>query len=171
MDIMEANDKVLSLEALAEEISKAKENGLIVGLCHGCFDILHFGHLKHFEAAAKLVDKLIVTVTPDEFVNKGPHRPVFTAQQRSELIGGLSVVHRVGINKWPSAVETIKMLKPSCFIKGQEYETNAQNVNPGFFAEKEAIEAEGGKVVFTYEATSSSTSAFKRLTEVEALAS
>ena len=43
---------------------------------HGVFDLLHFGHLEHFKEAKK-GDILIVSITPDRFVNKGPGRPAF----------------------------------------------------------------------------------------------
>lgn len=158
-----ARKKVLDLQALALLISDKKKRGEVVGHCHGCFDILHFGHLRHFEYAKSLVDFLVVTVTPDRFVNKGPNRPVFPEDQRAELVGGLAAVDAVAINQWDSAVETIGLLKPTLFIKGQEYETRAMEVNPNFLKEKNAIEAVGGKVAFTYEKTSSSTAAFKRL--------
>ena len=54
-------------------MSKKKQ---IVGMCHGVFDVVHYGHLKHFETAKKKVDKLVVSVTSDEFVNKGPDKPI-----------------------------------------------------------------------------------------------
>lgn len=63
-------DKIVSLEKLAYNIQEFKKKGLKVGMCHGCFDILHIGHLRHLEAAKSLADVLVVTVTPDRFVNK-----------------------------------------------------------------------------------------------------
>lgn len=158
-----ARNKVRALPVLAEIVQLRKAQGATVGLCHGCFDILHAGHLRHFEAAAALVDILIVTVTPDRLVNKGPNRPVFPEGQRAELIAGLAVVDWVGINEWPSAVETIRLLKPNAFIKGEEYETRAMQVNPNFVAESRVIEEIGGKVIYTRVMTLSSTIAFNRL--------
>lgn len=163
-NIEPARNKVRTLSALAEIIQIRRAQGATVGLCHGCFDILHVGHLRHYEAAAELVDTLIVTVTPDRFVNKGPSRPVFPEGQRAELIAGLAIVDWVGINEWQSAVETIRLLKPSVFIKGEEYETRAMQVNPNFVAESRVIEEIGGKVIYTRVMTLSSTRAFNRLT-------
>lgn len=158
-----SREKVLPLESLAALTKENKSSGLIVGLCHGCFDILHFGHLRHFEAAKSMVDILIVTVSPDQFVRKGPNRPVFSHDNRAELVAGLRAVDWVGINRWESAVETIKLLSPSVYIKGQEYETRAEQVNPNFLKEAVAIKEVGGRILFTHEDTSSSTAAFIRL--------
>ena len=158
-----ALESVLELGELSEIISRIKSKKGVVGICHGYFDVLHAGHLKHFEAASKLCDILIVTVTPDQYINKGPNRPVFPAEQRAELISGMACVDYVGVNKWASAIEMINMLKPTILIKGQEYESNAEEVNPNFLEEKIAIEKIGGNVAFTYEWVSSSTAAIERM--------
>lgn len=156
-------DNVLSLEELAETVRQIQGAKRTVAMCHGCFDILHSGHLRHFEAARTMADALVVTITPDHFVNKGPNRPVFPEQQRAELVAGLRAVDWVAINRWQSAVETIRLIRPNLFVKGQEYESRAAQVNPNFFAEAKAVEEVGGKIAFTHEFTSSSTAAFKCL--------
>ena len=158
-----SQDCVLELELLKTMVLENRNSGLIVGNCHGCFDVLHVGHLRHFEAASKICDILIVTVTSDQYINKGPNRPVFPAEQRAELISGIGVVDYVSISNFPSAIEMLDLIKPSLFIKGQEYETNAQKVNPNFLEEKKAIERNGGHVAYTYEWTSSSSSVIKRI--------
>lgn len=158
-----SGEKVLVLEDLAQRIQDHKEAGRIVGLCHGCFDILHLGHLRHFIAASEHCDVLVVTVTPDQFVSKGPDRPIFPAEQRAELIGGLGVVAQVGINRWPSAVETLRLLKPSRFFKGREYELHPEEVNPNFLLEAEAVAAVGGEVTFTDGFVLSSSEAWRKV--------
>ncbi len=75
--------------------------------CHGVFDLLHIGHIRHFEQAARIGDVLVVTVTPDRYVDKGPHRPAFTETLRAEAIGSLSCVDYVAINRWPTAEDTL----------------------------------------------------------------
>lgn len=161
--LFSSRDKVLTLEKLAEAIRAEQAADRVVAMCHGVFDILHAGHLRHFEAAKAMVDVLVVTVTPDRFVKKGPNRPVFPDEQRAELLAGLGVVDWVAINRWESAVDTIRLLRPNLFVKGQEYETRAQQVNPNFLVEARAAEEMGVKVVFTREVTLSSTAAFNRL--------
>lgn len=158
-----ARHKCLDLDELTARVRELQLAGRTVAQCHGCFDILHVGHLRHFEAARGLADVLVVTVTPDEFVNKGPGRPVFPGEQRAELLAGLATIDFVALNRWPSAVETIRLVKPDIFIKGQEYETRAMQVNSNFIAEARAVEESGGRIAFTYEDTSSSTAAVQRL--------
>lgn len=116
-------------------------------LCHGCFDVLTVGHLRHFEAARALGDYLIVTITPDRFVNK-PSRPIFPAQIRAEHLSAFWCVDYVAINRWPTAVETINLLRPEFYVKGGEF---VGNMTPALEAEKLAVEAVGGQLVFTGE--------------------
>jgi rfaE bifunctional protein nucleotidyltransferase chain/domain len=156
-------EKVVQLEVLALRVRELQHKGLSVAHCHGCFDILHAGHLRHLEQARGLADALVVTVTPDRFVGKGRDRPVFSDALRAELIGGLEVVDWVAINRWASAERTIALLRPDVFVKGAEYESEATNVNPNFLAEADAIRAIGGRVAFTGGLTLSSTAALDRL--------
>lgn len=114
-----------------------------------------------------MADLLVVTVTQDRFVSKGTNRPVFSDEQRAELVAGVAAVDWVAINQWDSAVETIRLVRPNLFVKGQEYESRAQHVNPNYFIEAKAVEEVGGKIAFTYKFTLSSTAAFRRLANLE----
>ena len=164
--MMLARDKILRLDELASMVSEAKSSNKVVALCHGCFDILHKGHIRHFESASALSDLLVVTVTQDKHINKGPNRPVFPELQRAEVLAGLNVIDWVAINRWDSAIQTIKIIRPSLFIKGEEYESRAEQINPNFIAEAEAVKDIGGQIAFTRDKfTSSSTMAFKRLSK------
>ena len=69
-------DKVRTLDEVAQITERLRASGKIVVQAHGTFDLLHLGHVRHLEAARKLGDVLVVTVTADHFVNKGPGRPV-----------------------------------------------------------------------------------------------
>jgi len=131
---------------------------MTIAQCHGCFDLLHPGHIKHFEAAKKIADVLIVTLTPDRFVNKGPGRPVFNEHLRLESIGALEVVDYVVLNKWPTAVEVIRLLKPDFYVKGQDYKEKEKDITKGIFKEEDAVKSIGGELHFTEEITFSSSS-------------
>lgn len=144
-------NKIVPLDELASVIAKHKAEGKRVALCHGCFDLLHLGHMKHFEAAKKDADVLIVTVTPDRFVNKGPGRPVFTETLRMEAIAALGAVDYVGLNKWETAIETIKLLKPDLYMKGQDYKDRSKDVTGMIAKEEDAAIEVGGKLHFTEE--------------------
>jgi cytidyltransferase-like protein len=72
--------KILGLDRVINIILELKKQHKTIGLCHGGFDLLHPGHIKHFESAKKLCDVLVVSVTSDRFVGsrKGDGRPVFS---------------------------------------------------------------------------------------------
>lgn len=154
--------KVVSLTELARLTEELQSGGRTVALCHGCFDILHVGHLRHFEAAARMADAVIVTVTPDRFVGKGPNRPVFSERERVGLIAGLAVVTAASVNEWPSAVEVIRTVRPTLYVKGGEYEDPGADVNPLIRDEIAAALACGVGLAFTHEMTLSSTAAYLR---------
>jgi len=125
---------------------------------HGVFDLLHIGHIKHFQAAKKHGDVLVVTLTPDRFVNKGPGRPRFTEKLRAEAIAALECVDFVIINSWPTAVEAIRLIKPTVYAKGDEYQNSENDITGKIDVEKEAVHAVGGRTIFTNEDTYSSSS-------------
>lgn len=116
-------------------------------LCHGCFDIFHYGHLKHLQAARREGDFLVVSVTSDANVNKGPGRPIFTAAQRMEILLSLAMVNVVIESE--SAEDAIRQVRPDVYVKGKEYE--------GRLPEQGLVEELGGRVVFTDEPVYSST--------------
>lgn len=90
-----------------------------VVLANGVFDILHFGHLLYLEEARKMGDWLVVAVTLDAHVNKGPGRPVNRALHRAALVGALKVVNEVVFSK--DALDALKSVKPDIFVKGKDY--------------------------------------------------
>lgn len=148
--------KVQELENLARILSEKREEGAKIAHCHGVFDLLHIGHIRHFEAAKKNADVLVVTLTPDRYVNKGPHRPAFPETLRAEAVAALDFVDYVAVNHWPTAVPTIELLKPHFYVKGSDYKKAAEDVTGGIMAEEAAIQKVGGELVFTDEITFSS---------------
>ena len=149
--------KILALRELAGALAGLRDRGKRVVHCHGVFDLLHPGHIRHFEAARRHGDVLVVTITPDEFVTKGPGRPVFNHRLRAESIAALACVDYVAVNEWPTAVETIKLLRPSVYAKGSDYEDRERDVTGGIVREENAIREVGGEIVFTTEMAFSST--------------
>jgi rfaE bifunctional protein nucleotidyltransferase chain/domain len=118
-----------------------------VVLANGCFDPFHYGHLCYLQEARKLGDVLIVAVTVDDQVNKGPGRPAFPLEERMAIIRALAIVDMVIPSV--SGLEAVKKIKPDVFVKGTEYEGKLQ--------EKALVEFYGGRVVFTDTPTYSST--------------
>jgi len=146
--MINTNPKILSIRDLSNYLDKIRENKKIV-LCHGVFDLLHIGHIKYFENAKTAGDILIVTVTPDRYVNKGPNRPAFPEQLRCEAIAALAVVDYVALNEWPTAVETIQLLKPDIYAKGSEYKKSENDVTGMIVEEERALKENKGSMLFT----------------------
>ncbi len=155
-------DKILHLENLAGLTASLGAEGKSVVHCHGVFDLMHIGHIRHFEQAKAFGDVLIVTITPDAYVNKGPNRPVFTETHRAATIAALACVDYVAINKWPTATETIKLLRPNIFAKGSEYRDATKDRTGGILIEEEAVRSVGGRLEFTDDVVFSSSSLLNR---------
>src|SRR5712671_3423088 len=85
-------DKVRTLDEVAQIAAQLRRSGKTVVQAHGTFDLLHLGHVRHLESARALGDVLIVTITADRFVNKGPGRPVFGDALRAEMLASLHYV-------------------------------------------------------------------------------
>lgn len=113
-----------------------------VVLCHGVFDLLHLGHIRHLQEARKQGDALVVSVTSDRFVRKGSGRPVFTAAQRVEALEALDCVAYAFINDAPDATGLIAEIKPAVFVKGVDY---FHRHNESLEREIRAVEAVGGR--------------------------
>ena len=121
--------KIISIENLKKVILKLKDKRKKIVLCHGVFDLLHIGHIKHFKEAKNLGDVLVVTLTPDRFVNKGPSRPAFNERLRLEAVAALEVIDFVALNKSPTAVLPIEKLKPNIYCKGFDYKNIRNDIS------------------------------------------
>ena len=154
--------KIRDLEELAGILGPLRAAGKKIVHCHGVFDLLHIGHIRHFRQAKELGDVLVVTATPDEFVNKGDGRPAFNEQLRAEAIAALDCVDYVAINRWPMAVETIRLLRPNIYAKGAEYQDSERDHTGGIDLEEKAINSVGGKLAFTDDITFSSSHLINR---------
>lgn len=150
-------DKVRPLAELAELLAVERAAGRTLVHCHGVFDLLHPGHIRHLEAARSHGDVLVVTVTPDRFVQKGPARPVFNERLRAESVAALGCVDYVAVNEWPTAVEAIRMFQPRFYVKGTDYEDPDRDVTGAIGDEEAAVRACGGALTFTREIAFSST--------------
>src|SRR5262249_2876000 len=104
-------EKVRTLEEVARVTAQLQLLGKTVVQAHGTFDVRHLGHVRHLEAARRLGDVLVVTVTADRFVNKGPGRPVFNAELRAEMLATLEYVDWVAVNDAADAVSAINVIK------------------------------------------------------------
>jgi rfaE bifunctional protein kinase chain/domain/rfaE bifunctional protein nucleotidyltransferase chain/domain len=148
--------KIFSIEDLREILKKKKLKEKKIVLCHGVFDLLHIGHIKHFNEAKNFGDILVVSLTPDKFVNKGPGRPAFNEKLRLQAIASLDVVDYVVLNLTPTAVNIIKKLKPDIYCKGPDYKNQRNDISGQIKEEIKVIKKIGGRIIFTESMTFSS---------------
>lgn len=148
--------KIVELDQLAEILEKKRHDGFKIVHCHGVFDLLHIGHIRYLEESKSMGNILVVTITPDEFVSRGPGRPAFSQDLRAEAIAALGAVDFVSINRWATAVETIKCLKPDFYVKGPDYKDHRNDVTGNIKQEEDAILSVGGEIKYTDNITFSS---------------
>ena len=152
------SNKIIPLEEMADRCRELKGQSQRVVLCHGTFDLMHAGHIRHLQRARQEGDVLMVTVTGDAYVNKGPGRPVFSEQLRAENLAALACVDYVAINSSATAIEALHTIQPSIYAKGSDYRSHTDDVTGNIAREQAAAEAHGGQVFYTDEITFSSSS-------------
>ena len=137
--------KIIERERLAQELRQVQARGGKVVQCHGCFDIVHPGHVQYLQFARQLGDVLVVSLTGDAAIAKGADRPYIPQELRAENLAALEFVDWVVVDSRPTACELLEMLRPDVYVKGREY---AGATDPRFLREKEVVEQHGGCVVF-----------------------
>ena len=152
---MNKNKKNLKFEDLEKFRSKNNKHKIV--LCHGTFDLLHYGHLLHFKKAKEFGDILIVSITSDRYVNKGPNRPFYNQIQRLNQISFIETVDYVCLSNFQTGVEIIKKLKPDIYVKGRDYKDNKQDKTKGIYKEINELKKHNGTIKYTSEDTFSST--------------
>lgn len=158
--------KIFRVHDLGPALEPHRVAGKTIIHCHGVFDLLHIGHIKHLEAARQLGDVLVVTTTPDRFVNKGPHRPAFPEKLRAEALASLACVDFVAVTEWPTAVETIQIVRPSLYVKGIVRGEGKRDHTTAISEEEAAVVAGGGKLHLTDEETFSASTLINRFMDV-----
>lgn len=148
--------RTVLIEELSGIVQQLKSEGKKVVLCHGCFDLMHPGHIKYLQAAKRMGDVLIVTITPDRCIDKGSGRPVFNEDLRADSVAALECVDYAALNAWPTAVETLRLLRPDIYVKGQEFQ-NLKDKTGKIQREYEVLKEIGAEMRFTHEIVFSST--------------
>lgn len=145
-------EKIINLKKL----NIFRKNKKIV-LCHGVFDLFHHGHLDHFKSAKKFGDILIVSLTADKYVNKGPNKPYNNLKKRIDIISSLSLVDYVLVSNSSSAEDVIKKIKPDFYVKGPDYKNKKKDITKKIYLESKCVKKYGGKIIFTDDGIQSST--------------
>lgn len=161
-----ARDKIRTMDELAAMAEAARQQGKTVVLAHGVFDLVHMGHIRHLEAARREGDVLLVTVTADALVNKGPGRPIFPEDMRAELLAAIGCVDGVGISRYESSEKAVAAIRPDVYVKGSDYENPEEDLTGKIVAEKTAVESYGGRLVITKDITFSSSTLINKYLDV-----
>ena len=130
-----------------EEIKAYKKKGKKIVLCHGAFDLVHPGHLNHFEKAKSYGDILVVTITADDYIKKNIHSPFFNQEMRRDFLKNLKIIDYVFIVNDKTASPVIEKIKPNYYCKGVEYKRKDAIGN--LKQEKEMLKKHRGKIVFS----------------------
>ncbi|MCB6182231.1 PfkB family carbohydrate kinase [Leeia sp. TBRC 13508] len=152
-----SKEKIITLDEISALLAAPEFVGKKIIHCHGTFDLMHAGHIRHLQKAKSLGDVLVVTVTSDRYVRKGPGRPVFSQQLRAEYLSALAAVDYVCISDYETANAAIESVKPSLYVKGSDYVDESKDVTGNISKEIDAVRQFGGDVYFTDEITFSST--------------
>ncbi len=137
--------KIINSNKISLILKKTLKNKIIIH-CHGVFDLVHPGHLRHFDYCKSKCDILIVSLTPDRFIQKGLYRPLIPENLRAQNLAALEIVDYVIIDTERYPYKLIKNIKPTYFAKGLEY-SNLKN--PLTIEEKKTVERYGGKMLFS----------------------
>ncbi|MDC1125947.1 adenylyltransferase/cytidyltransferase family protein [Candidatus Pelagibacter sp.] len=132
-----------------------KKNNETIGLCHGVFDLIHLGHINHFKEAKKKCDILVVSITADKFIKKGPHQPYFSHFDRANFLSELKPIDFVIISNQSTAEKVLNKIKPNFYIKGIDY-LNLKN-DKNLKLEKIACKKNKIKIIYTNSIKLSST--------------
>jgi rfaE bifunctional protein kinase chain/domain/rfaE bifunctional protein nucleotidyltransferase chain/domain len=140
---MPIKSKILDLKKLKKIRTKFLRKKII--LCHGVFDLLHVGHINYFKSAKKYGNILVVSVTADKFVNKGPGRPVFSINDRLKFLQEIECIDYVYVSNDSTAEKVIKNLKPNFYCKGNDYSKNQIKDDKNLKKEINALKVVKGK--------------------------
>lgn len=149
MTNQDLEEKIKDFDQIAGITDSLRQQNKKIVHCHGVFDLVHPGHIKHFQSAKKFGDVLIVSLTADEFVKRGPGRPIFNQIIRAETLAALAVVDYVVIVNEPTAENIIKQVRPNFYAKGPDYKEKAKDVTGQISEDEKNITAIGGKLVIT----------------------
>lgn len=141
-------DKIVTVKNLNKILGQyPRKKGSRVAMCHGVFDLVHPGHIRHLQFAKTKSDILVVSITADMHIHKAEMRPYVPQQLRAENLAALEFVDYVIIDREPNPHQNLKYLKPDFFVKGREYVSG--KVNPKTLEEIKILKSYGGNFIYT----------------------
>lgn len=153
---------LLGESELAAALDRERKQGKTIAFANGCFDVLHVGHIRYLQDAARVADVLVVAVNSDPSVRllKGEGRPVMPELERAELIAAIRGVSYVTVFDDRTPARLLGVLRPDFQCKGTDY-------TPDSVPEGEVVRAYGGRVVITGDPKDHSTTDFLRKMKAE----
>lgn len=149
------NAPILDERELADAIGRERAAGRTIAFANGCFDVLHVGHIRYLQGAAKEADVLVVGVNGDGSVCalKGAGRPVMNEAERAEIVAAIRGVSYVTIFRERSPGRLIGDLKPDVHCKGTDY-------TPDSVPEADVVRSYGGRIAIVGDPKDHSTTEF-----------
>jgi rfaE bifunctional protein kinase chain/domain/rfaE bifunctional protein nucleotidyltransferase chain/domain len=143
-------DEKINKKILDNDFSLLQESRLnkTLVMCHGTFDLVHPGHIRHLAYAKSQGDLLLVSITSDAHVLKANARPYVPEDLRALNLAILELIDFVVIDDSNKPLELIQKVKPDIFVKGFEYNKDG-NLNSKSIEEKEIIDNYGGTFLFS----------------------
>ena len=130
--------KILDLKSLKSKVGPFPRNKKVI-MCHGVFDIVHPGHIRHLSYAKSKADILIASITTDKHVKKGRYRPHVPENLRALNLAAFDMVDFVYIDNEEKPLNTIREIRPDYFAKGYEYDLSAKFRNEATFEEENEL--------------------------------
>ena len=138
--------KIITAEQIREVVGARPRSKKVI-MCHGTFDVVHPGHVRHLLYAKTKADLLIASLTADEHIKKGNMRPYVPQGLRAMNLAALEMVDYVLVDQDPTPIKNLALIQPDYFAKGYEY--TAGSVNPKTQEEINVLEGYGGEIIFT----------------------
>ena len=149
IEMIQTDSKIIKKEDFALIRARLRQEGKKIVLCHGVFDLLHYGHIEHLQDAKKQGDVLVVSVTAAKYVNKGPGRPYFSDEQRLAFLASLEIVDYVLLSEAVTVHEIVRFVQPDVYAKGKEYAAAEDDLTGNIGSEQAEVEKYGGRIYFT----------------------
>jgi rfaE bifunctional protein kinase chain/domain/rfaE bifunctional protein nucleotidyltransferase chain/domain len=144
--IFQYRRKIKTVDELVEILGPRPRARKVI-MCHGVFDIVHPGHLRHLLYAKSKGDVLVVSVTADEHISKANVRPYVPEELRAINLAAFEMVDYVVIDRDPTPLTNLRRLQPDFYAKGYEY--MSAGIHPRTQEEMTVLESYGGEVLFT----------------------
>lgn len=149
------NNKIKTIEEIAEISNELKKAGKKIVFTNGCFDLLHLGHVKYLQEARGLGDVLILALNSDASIRelKGPSRPLVPENERAEIIAALECVDFVVIFNEKRINKVFEAVKPQIYVKGGDYTIDTLDTDERKMIEKSGAEINIIKKIGNYSTT------------------